>query len=165
MYSDNSTILIVEDSPSDAFFIQLAFEKVNLTHSVRIVHDGDAAVSYLSAAGKYANRQQYPMPSLMLLDINLPQRSGLEVLEWIQQQAHLKHLLVVMLTSSELDSDINSSYELGANSYLIKPIGIYTLEQMVKTFSQYWLLLNKMPTESKAASPLNGYGCTQADWH
>ncbi|MUG98223.1 hypothetical protein F7734_40305 [Scytonema sp. UIC 10036] len=74
-----------------------------------------------------------------------------------------KGLEAYMLTSSELDSDVNSSYELGANSYLIKPIGIYNLEQMVKTFSQYWLLLNKMPTKSKAASPLNGYGCTQAE--
>ncbi|MUG98336.1 response regulator [Scytonema sp. UIC 10036] len=139
------TILVAEDDPNDAFFIQRAFQKTQLVHTLKVLEDGDAVIDYLSGIGEYADREQYPLPTLILLDIKLLRRSGLEVLEWIRQQPHLKRLLVIMLTSSDQDSDINLAYELGANSYLTKPIGIDNLQEMVNSINQYWLLLNKQP--------------------
>ncbi|GAA6616966.1 response regulator [Scytonema sp. NUACC26] len=139
------TILVAEDDPNDAFFIQRAFQKTQLIHTLKVLEDGDAVINYLSGVGEYANRERYPLPTLLLLDIKLPRLSGLEVLEWIRQQPDLKRLLVIMLTSSDQDSDINSAYELGANSYLTKPIGIDNLQEMVNIINQYWLRLNKQP--------------------
>lgn len=140
------TILLVEDNPADILLIQRAFRQADLSHiSLQIVRDGDAAVLYLSGEREYLDRERYPLPILILLDLKLPRRSGHEVLEWLRQQPDLKRLPVIMLTSSREILDVNQSYELGVNSYLVKPIGFAALVEMLKTLNLYWLMLNEPP--------------------
>jgi len=139
------TILLVEDDPNDIFLIQRAFRRINLANPIQVVQDGEAAVLYLSGQETYADRDRYPFPILVLLDLKLPRRSGLEVLEWLRQQPKLKRLPVVVLTSSRENSDLNRAYDLGANSYLVKPVAFDGLLEMVRSLNQYWLILNEKP--------------------
>jgi CheY-like chemotaxis protein len=140
------TILLVEDDPNDILLTQRAFRKANLAHaSLQIVSDGDSAVFYLSGEGKYSDRDRYPLPVLILLDLKLPRLSGHEILSWLRQQPSLKRLPVIMLTSSKENMDINQAYDLGANSYLVKPVGLTALVEVVQTLNLYWLLLNEQP--------------------
>ena len=141
----NYTILLVEDDPNDVFLIQRAFRKANLANPIQVMKDGEAAVQYLSGQEPYADRDRYPLPILMLLDLKLPRRSGLEVLEWLKQQPKLKRLPVVVLTSSREHTDLNRAYDLGANSYLVKPVAFDSLLNMVQTLNQYWLIINESP--------------------
>jgi CheY-like chemotaxis protein len=138
-------ILIVEDSPDDATLIQRAFRKTNLMNPVRLVQDGEEAIDYLKGTGAFADRDRFPLPVLLLLDIQLPRRTGLEVLEWIRTTPSLKRLPVVMLTSSKEQVDVNRAYDLGVNSYLTKPVAFEALVEMVKRVNLYWVLLNESP--------------------
>lgn len=139
------TILLVEDDPNDVLLIQRAFRRANLVNPLQVVQDGEAAVLYLGGQGSYADRDRYPLPILILLDLKLPRLSGLEVLEWLRQQPRLKRLPVVVLTSSRENVDVNRAYDLGANSYLVKPVAFDGLMEMVRTLNQYWLILNEKP--------------------
>jgi DNA-binding response OmpR family regulator len=139
-------ILVVEDDPNQVMLLDRAFRKTGLNWPWTSVGDGDAAVEYLSGTGAYADRSQYPMPSLLLLDIKLPRRSGLEVLAWLRQSSHLKRLPVVMLTSSRESVDVNQAYDLGANSYLTKPARFDELLNMMRTLNLYWLQMNEQPS-------------------
>ena len=139
------SILLVEDDPNDIILIKRAFEKTRITNPLQVVEDGEEAISYLAGKGRYADREKYPLPMLLLLDLKLPRKSGHEVLEWLRQQPILKRLTVVVLTSSQQSSDINRAYDLGANSYLVKPVTFDALVEIVKTLNLYWLLLNEKP--------------------
>jgi CheY-like chemotaxis protein len=138
-------ILLVEDSPDDALLIQRAFRKANLANPVELVRDGEDAVTYLSGAAPYEDRERFPLPVFMLLDLKLPRRSGLEVLAWVREQPALRRLPVVVLTSSRESVDVNRAYDLGVNSYLTKPVGFEALLEMVKNVNLYWLVLNENP--------------------
>lgn len=143
------TVLLVEDDPNDILLIQRAFRKANLTNiSMQVIQDGDAAIDYLDGAGDYTDRDRYPFPVLILLDLKLPRRSGLEVLGWLRQQPELRRLPVIILTSSQENTDVNRAYDLGANSYLVKPLGLNALVDVVTTINMYWLLLNESPKVS-----------------
>ncbi|MBW4577110.1 MAG: response regulator [Aphanothece sp. CMT-3BRIN-NPC111] len=138
-----NTILLVEDDPNDVLLIQRAFRKANVKHHLLVLEDGEAAVLYLSGKDRYQDRDRYPLPRLMLLDIRLPRKSGFEVLTWLRQQPGLKRLPVVVLASSTENGDIKQAYNLGANSYLVKPVAFDVLLEMVKTLNLYWLLFNE----------------------
>lgn len=140
------TILLVEDNPADILLMQRAFRKENLSNvSLQIVNDGDEAVFYLNGENQYSDRERYPLPVLILLDLKLPRRSGHEVLAWLRQQPVLKRLPVVILTSSKEIIDVNQAYDLGVNSYLAKPPGFGALVDMIKSINLYWLLQNEQP--------------------
>ena len=141
----HQTILLAEDNSTDALMVQRAFKKAHLMNPVQVVDDGDKAVAYLSGQGPYADRETYPLPMLLLLDLKLPRRSGLEVLEWLRGQEGLKRLPVVVLTSSKESADVNRAYDLGANSYLVKPVDFDPLLEMVKTLGLYWVVMNEKP--------------------
>lgn len=141
----DDTILLVEDNPDDQFLIKRAFKHSGLPYSLQMVSDGQAAIDYLSGTPAYADRIVHPLPALVLLDLKLPLRSGLEVLAWIKQQPDLKRLPVVVLTSSKQSIDIQRAYDAGANSYLVKPVSLDGLIEMVNTISPYWLKLNLRP--------------------
>ncbi len=147
----HQTILLAEDNATDALMVQRAFRKAHLLNPVQVVDDGDKAVAYLSGQGPYADREKYPLPVLLLLDLKLPRRSGLEVLEWLRQQEGLKRLPVVVLTSSKESSDVNRAYDLGANSYLVKPVDFDPLLEMVKTLGLYWVLMNEKPETDRTS--------------
>lgn len=141
----NFTILLVEDDPGDVFRIQRAFRKLNLESSLQVVTDGEKAIHYLSGQDHYQDRDRYPLPVLMLLDLKLPRYSGFEVLSWLRTESNLRQLPVIVLTSSDYQLDIDRAYELGANSYLAKPPGPDALLEMVQTVGLYWLTLNRPP--------------------
>ena len=139
------TILLVEDDYNDVLLIKRAFRKAGIQQSMSLVSNGDEAIAYLSRVGKYVDTNSYPTPMLILLDLKLPCRSGLEVLAWIRQQPLLKCLLVVVLTSSTENSDLKRAYELGANSYLVKPVVFQDFVRLIKLVDSYWLKLNQQP--------------------
>jgi CheY-like chemotaxis protein len=145
MSTNGYTILLVEDEPNDIFLFERAFKKLDLSGNLQVVSDGEAAISYLTGEGEYADRERFPIPSLVLLDLKLPRISGLEILSWLRQQPGLRRLLVVVLSSSKETIDINRAYDLGANSYLVKPVAFGTLVNIVKTLDLYWLAFNERP--------------------
>ncbi|HEX7859569.1 MAG TPA: response regulator [Verrucomicrobiae bacterium] len=139
------TILHVEDDPNDVLLVERAIKKSNAPVLLRSVGDGDKAVAYLKGDESFSNREQFPLPNLVLLDLKMPRKSGLEVLGWIRENAELKRLPVVIFTSSKHDQDINRAYDLGANSYLVKPVGFDSLLDTVKQLQLYWGALNQSP--------------------
>ena len=138
-------ILLVEDNYNDVLLIQRAFRKAKIELPMSIVADGDEAIAYLSKQGKYADTEHFPAPFLVLLDLKLPRRSGLEVLAWIRQQPELKRLLVVVLTSSQEDCDLAQAYDLGTNSYLVKPVDFQDFVRLIELIDAYWFKTNKIP--------------------
>ncbi len=139
------TLLLVEDDANDVMLFRRAKDKSNLANPLQVVEDGEAAVAYLSGQGQYADRNRYPLPALMLLDLKLPRKSGLEVLAWLREQPGLLRLPVVVLTSSKESVDVGQAYDLGANSYLVKPVAFDKLLEMVNALGLYWLILNEKP--------------------
>jgi CheY-like chemotaxis protein len=147
-----STILLVEDERNDVFLLQYAFEAAGIGNPLQVVEDGQEAVEYLSGAGKYADRGQFPMPCLVLLDLKLPVKSGHDVLRWIQQQPALRLLVVIVLSSSRERNDVNTAYQLGARSYLVKPLSMSKRLELAEAIKQYWLQLSVLPS-AEACEP------------
>ena len=133
------TILLVEDDPTDVLLLRRAFAKAGVENPLQAVSDGDAAVAYLAGTGGYVNRYRHPVPSLVLLDIKLPRRSGLEVLTWMREQPDLRRLAVIMLTSSREPGDISRAYDAGANGYHVKARAFEDLLDLVDALKVYWL--------------------------
>ena len=148
MIKDHS-ILLVEDDADDALLIERAIRKSNLVAPVYRVEDGEAACDYLAGHGKYADRSKHPLPTLVLLDIKLPKRSGLEVLRWVRSKPALARLVVVMLTSSRELKDVDEAYAQGANSYLVKPISPGEMQDLIKVLGLYWLRHNEPPPAAR----------------
>jgi CheY-like chemotaxis protein len=139
-------ILLIEDDPADARLIQRALGKLGLTDVVTRLNNGEDAVSYLRGDEPFENRRSYPLPSLILLDIKLPRRNGFEVLQWLRKQADvLRRTPVVMLTSSRHAVDVNRAYDLGANSYLVKPESYDQLAELGRRIKEYWMGTNENP--------------------
>lgn len=138
-------ILLVEDDPDDVFFLQDAFAKLGRAGDLRVARDGEEAVAYLSGEGAFADHALNPPPSLILLDLKLPRKSGLEVLEWRREKAGLSRIPVIVLTSSQSQDDMARAYDLGANSYLVKPINSQAQKKMVHALCQFWIDLNQVP--------------------
>ncbi len=142
----NQTILMAEDDPDDVMLIQRAFQKAGMGKLLQIVRDGGQAINYLSGKAEYKDRGHHPMPFLMLLDLKMPGTNGFEVLQWIRTQPELRRLLVVVLTSSNLQTDVDKAYELGANSYLVKPVEFAELVNLLQRFEVYWSEINRTPS-------------------
>jgi CheY-like chemotaxis protein len=140
-----TTILLAEDDQNDVMLIKRAFSKSHVINPIACVENGEEAVAYLSGQGQYANRERHPLPFMMLLDLKLPRLSGHEVLKWLREQPGLKRLPVVVLTSSREPSDINRAYEIGANSYLVKPVVFEEFSTLLKQLQVYWLMLSEHP--------------------
>lgn len=136
-------ILLVDDNEDDVFLMERAIQGAGITNPLFIVGDGNEAINYLSGAGKYSDRGEFPLPAIVFLDLKLPFKSGHEVLEWIRKQPEFATLVVVVLTSSNEPSDIRRCYALGANSYLVKPPTPEQLVDMAKSFKWYWLEYNR----------------------
>jgi two-component system, response regulator len=141
----NHSILLVEDNPDDEALTLRAFRKNNVTSEVVVVRDGAEALDYLFGTGAYANREATILPQVIILDLRLPKIDGLEVLRRIRATAQTKLLPVVILTSSNEERDRLESYDLGANSYVRKPVDFAALIDAVRQLGLYWLLLNERP--------------------
>jgi CheY-like chemotaxis protein len=125
--------------------VQRALKKASAGTRIHSVSDGDQAISYLSGTGEFSDRERFPMPHLVLLDLKMPRKSGLEVLQWVRDQPIFKKVVIVVFTSSKHDQDITKAYELGANSYLVKPVGFDALFETIKSVNHYWGALNQSP--------------------
>ena len=139
---DKNCILQVEDEESDIVLLQHAMKSVGISYPLQVVTDGQEAVDYLSGSGRFTDRKTYPPPCLVLLDLKLPDRTGFDVLEWMRGQADLKTTAVIALTSSSHEDDIHRAYELGANSYVVKPMDNQERVEMVRRLKEWWLECN-----------------------
>ena len=137
------TILLVEDSPDDVELAMRALRKQHLLSDVIRVEDGAEALDFMYGRGRFEGRDVRKQPKLVLLDLKLPKVNGLEVLAIIKSDADLRHIPVVMLTSSREDPDIRQAYELGANSYIVKPVDFEQFLAAVSEIGFYWMLLNQ----------------------
>ena len=148
---NNEFILLVEDDANDVLLIQRAFQKAGLRQALKVVRDGEQAIAYLSGRGIYSNRDRFPLPFLVLLDLKMPRSDGFEVLRWVREEAQFKRLLIVVLTSSNLQADVDRAYELGANSYLVKPVEFEEMYHLLQRFEIYWSEINRAPSHPAAS--------------
>lgn len=128
--AEHAVILLAEDEEDYVLLIQRAFAQAKIPNPLHVVWNGQEAISYLKGEGKYANREEYPLPDLFLLDLKMPRVSGFEVLQWIRSQPGLAPLRVLVLTSSDQIRDVNEAYKLGANSFLVKPMDFQDFAQL-----------------------------------
>ena len=135
----NKAILQIEDEPSDVLFMQMAMQAAGLENRLIVARDGREAIAYLKGEGQYVDRQQYPLPGLVLLDLRLPYIPGLDVLKWLREQPSFAHTPVLVLSSSDQDADVEAAYHLGAQGYLVKPALVSELERIVRLIKRYWL--------------------------
>src|ERR1044071_3379730 len=148
-------ILHVDDDPNDVFLLEHAMHKAGVANPMHVVADGREAIAYLKGIGKFADRHQYPLPHLVLLDLKLPYVMGLDVLKWIRQDSGMG-LVVVVLTASAEEADIASAYRLGVNGFLTKPSEASKLVDMVHAIKAFWLTHNTVPKGYPAESPMEG---------
>lgn len=134
-----STILYAEDEEDDVFFLERALQIAGLPHALKAVVDGEQAVEYLAGTGHFGDRASHPLPALILLDINMPKKTGFEVLEWIRQQPRFKSLPVLMFTSSSRPEDFQTALKLGADDCVVKPSRPSHLAELVKVLCDQWL--------------------------
>jgi len=144
--TDRLTVLLAEDDPNDVLLTQIAFRKARLANPLQVVRDGDEAITYLKGVGPFTDRNRFPFPMLLLLDLKMPKLNGFQVLEWLRAQPGvLGHLPVAIMTSSDHDPDAARAFRLGADSYLQKPPDAEALLAMVQRLHAYWVILDECP--------------------
>jgi CheY-like chemotaxis protein len=139
MDNRNFTVLLVEDDLNDIFLVKRAFKIARVQNPLQVVTDGQEATLYLKGEGRYQDRQNHPLPKLIVMDIKMPRRTGFEVLEWLKsRQCSLRRIPVVIVSSSDNPEDINRAYELGANAYMVKPVDYQEVQHLFESITQYW---------------------------
>jgi len=141
----NVNILVAEDSLVDIKIMQRAFQKTRLPHPIFFVRDGEEAIDFLMRKGRYSDPDSSPRPDLILLDIKMPRATGTEVLRAIKNEPALRKIPVTMLTTSGQSEDINDCYNLGANSYIVKPLDFDAFSRAVEAFCFYWTSIAVLP--------------------
>jgi len=139
------TLLLAEDDPDDRLLTRQALEKSRLVNDLRCVEDGEELLDYLRRRGKYADPKQSPRPGLILLDLNMPRKDGREALREIKTNPELRRIPIVVLTTSNADMDIDCAYELGANSFISKPVTFDSLVNIMRTIGHYWFSTTELP--------------------
>ncbi len=142
-------ILLVEDNKMDVVLTLDAFREAHLANKIHVVNNGEEALQYIFGEGKFSNRKVYTMPNLILLDLKMPGIDGFEVLKRIKNTPEIKRIPVIILTSSKEEGDLSMGYDLGANSYLVKPVSFEGFLEVVRKVTDYWITLNVEP-------PVNG---------
>lgn len=154
MMVERKVILIVEDNPDDEELTLRALKQSHVFHQVIVVHDGEEALEYLFNGGGNSGQELHPLPQVMLLDLKLPKVSGFDVLKHVRNDPRTQFLPVVIMTSSSEEEDIYTSYKLGANSYVRKPVEFQRFAEAVQQMGLYWLLINQVPPiPAKRAKP------------
>ena len=136
---EDFVILLAEDDVNDALLVERALSRADIHNPVMVVRDGKEAIDYLEGKGPFADRKNFPLPTLALLDIKMPKKNGLEVLEWVRHNGGgLKLLPVIIMSSSSIQEDIDRAYQLGVNAYLVKPTAFDELVETLKTTTDFW---------------------------
>jgi len=144
---------LVEDSEDDIALLRRAFAKCRVMNPLQVVKNGPEAIEYLQGAGRYRNREKFPLPRIILLDIKMPGMSGLDVLKWIREQPSVRGIRVIMLTSSDSVRDVNAAYQLGANSFLVKPNDFDDLVKLTQSIQGYWVWTDTGPQGTPQSDP------------
>ena len=134
-----STVLHIDDDPNDSELLRAAAHRAGIPLSVQNIEDADQAVAYLAGKAPYENRERFPLPSLILLDLKMPRATGFEVLRWVRSHPKHSNLPIVVLSGSELHEDMRQAYSIGADSYVVKPIGFDALVSLVQNLHVTWL--------------------------
>ena len=142
-------ILLVDDSENDLMLMRAVFKRVGFASLPQEVHDGEEAIAYLKGEGAYHDRSRFPLPTVMLLDLNMPKRSGFDVLSWLHTQPAFNCLTVIVLTASARTEDVKRAFDLGASSYLVKPSNLGALTDMIQCL-RHWLQINQFPQLKEA---------------
>jgi two-component system response regulator len=140
-------ILLVEDNPEDVEITLRAFQKYHIANKIHVVHDGEEALECLFSTGRYAERSLCSNTRLILLDLKLPKVDGIEVLQRCKSDPRTKNIPVVVLTSSREERDLIDSYNLGVNSYVVKPVDFRQFTEAIRQLGLYWMLMNQLPSE------------------
>ena len=143
--------LVAEDDQDTQLLIKRAFKQADLTPPIYFTNDGQQTIHYLSGDGDYSDRSRYPMPALLLLDLKMPCRDGFDVLRWIRSQPHLRRLVVVMFSGSSLEKDVAQAFDLGVNSFVMKPVSFSELFQVILSLHHYWFGCNHFPQPADGA--------------
>jgi CheY-like chemotaxis protein len=159
-------VLIVEDNPEDIALFRRAFEQLGYTGPLQYVFDGEQAIAYLAGEGRFHNRSEFPLPAFLLLDLKMPRKNGFDVLEWIRYQPALAEMRTVVLTTSDDLREVSRAYQLGAASFLTKPVNFTEFKDTIQALFNYWLALNKaapiarpgrIPSRNPYQSPRHGF--------
>ncbi len=138
-------ILIADDDEEDRMLIKDALVESKLKNKVREVEDGEMLMDYLKNKGKFADTKKYPTPGIILLDLNMPKKDGREALKEIKADKKLKHITIIILTTSKAEEDIIKTYDLGVSSYITKPVSFTAMVDVMKTLNKYWLEIVLLP--------------------
>jgi CheY-like chemotaxis protein len=149
-----SCILQVEDDANDVFLLQRALAQAEVRLPVQVASDGQMAIDYLAGTPPYDDRLKYPIPGLILLDLKLPRRSGREVLEWLRARQNLRRIVVIVFTTAQYVGDVGLAYDLGANSFLVKPEDFSQYVGIARLLKDWWLTLNQYAPVNEATWPL-----------
>lgn len=141
------TILMADDDADDRRLTKEALEESRLANGIRFVEDGEELMDYLRHKGKYASAAEYPRPGLILLDLNMPRYDGRAALKEIKNDPDLRQIPIVILTTSKADEDVYRSYDLGVNSYIVKPVTFEALVDILQTIEKYWIEIVELPPE------------------
>jgi CheY-like chemotaxis protein len=142
---EHPIILVAEDDEAHVALLQRAFRLAGIEAPVHIVSDGEETIAYLKGEEKFARRDEFPLPDLLLLDLNMPRKDGFEVIQWIRHQTEFAALRIVVLTTSDALRDINKAYQLGANSFLTKPLVFTEFKDTIQAMYRYWMEMSKTP--------------------
>jgi CheY-like chemotaxis protein len=139
------TILMADDDPDDRLLTEDALKEARLANEIRFVENGEELLQYLRHQGKFADKTLYPRPGIILLDLNMPKMDGREALQHLKSDSDLRRIPVIIMTTSKADQDILKSYDLGANSYVTKPVTFDELVEVVRGFGKYWFEIVTLP--------------------
>jgi CheY-like chemotaxis protein len=143
------TILMADDDADDRMMTLEAFQESRLANDLRFVEDGEELLDYLKRRGKYSDPASSPRPGLILLDLNMPRKDGREALREVKADPSLKHIRVIVLTTSKAEEDIYRTYDLSAASYITKPVTFESLVEVIKALGKYWLEIVELPAEGE----------------
>jgi CheY-like chemotaxis protein len=154
--------LLVEDDENTAILFRFSLDKCKLENPVQVVENGDKAIAYLQGAGGYGDREKFPFPSVILLDLKMPGLDGFTVLEWIRKQPDpTGSLRVIVLTGSEDIRDVNKAYQMGANSFLVKPVDFSDLHRLTDAINGAWVWMQNAPEGFRPGEQIKGHGAGQ----
>jgi CheY-like chemotaxis protein len=139
------SVLVAEDDPNDVLLLQLAFREAGIHNPLYFVNDGQEAIDYLSGASKFSDRNKFPFPDLLILDLKMPRKNGLDVLRWLAEEEALRCLPTIMLSSSTHPGDIEKAYRLGVNAFVVKSPGTVERTEFARIIKRFWLTMNELP--------------------
>jgi len=152
-WEEKLTVVIAEDDEDDITLLENALAEIACEHTVRIVRDGRELLDYLKGEEKYGDRQAYPFPNVLLLDIKMPRLSGMDVLRWLSKHPECSVMPTIVFSASDLEQDIKVAYDLGASAYFVKPMVYQNLKEILRSMFEFWGKCVKPPLPQKCAEP------------